>query len=576
MDTSFYLTAEKKTVDDLSSSRPNDLLSLIVGGEKGGFQAPDVKNTEHVLPNFPLERSEPAEGQMTSNANSAVVENSEELYKNSKPQAVTAVITCEDLEQSILLEISGNGSTLQQADQVLSIPDPKTEQPIANIDDHASQHLLSLLQKGTTPKDIARPPGLDIRSSEKLHISEDASLDSPVQTKEVNAENSSNSGQTLTLETLFGTAFMKELQSVGAPVSVQRGSVGSARVNVSEPHEFPFPVMDEDLVLANEIGSSADSYETGVLTSKQRLQTKPVNIEEQWIGFDGPQTELNPSQHRTGLKSKPGGFDGSVDIRLPEEDSLIMVNDPLNLQKYATAKTTARTELLPSQNTQVDIAGKLAALNSIFKDERVFTEAQESPHFLRGPYDLREPDIPFQNLSLQPSSPRIHTLRSNHRGPSFHPLDSHPANINPQIKFMSPEGIIQHDPLPNHKFPTNMVRPTFHHPSTGLSGAGYDPPRHHPLLQQMHMSGNFPPPHLLQGFPRSAPMLAQPNRGAPLPPNVNNHMTGFMTEPNPLQAFPFSNRPPNFAGLGMPPTGKALTSFSSFGVSTHCFISLCM
>ncbi|XP_059456064.1 uncharacterized protein LOC132186220 isoform X2 [Corylus avellana] len=544
----WFLEEEKKPVDDLSSSGPNDLLSLIVGGEKVGSQVSDLKNTENILPNFPSESSKPAEGHTTSNITSAVVENSEQLYKNNKPQAVPAVLTCEYLEQSILSEISESGSTLRPPVQVLSIPDAKAEQPKANIDDHASQHLLSLLQKGTGLKDIAPSPNLDIGSSDKPHNSDGASFDTAPQTKEVNADKSSNS-QNLTLETLFGTAFMKELQSVGAPVSVQRGSVGSARVDVSQPHEFPFPVMDDGLVLKNEIGSNTTSYESNVLTSKQRLQTKPVKIEEQWLGFDDLQRGLDSAQPHTRLKSKLDGFDGPVDMRLPEEDSLITANAPLNLQNYATAGNTARTELLPFPNTEVDIAEKLAAFN-IFKDERSFMGGQEGPPFLRGPYDVREPDVPYQNLSIQSSSPQLHPPHSNHAGPLFHPLDSHPGNITSQMKFMPPEGIIRHDP-PNHQFPANILRPPFHHPSTGLTG--FDSPSHHPMLQQMHMSGNFAPPHMLQGFPRSAPMPAQPNRGAPLPPHVNNQMTGFAPELNPLQAFPFGHRQPNFAGLGMRP-----------------------
>lgn len=545
----WFLEEEKKPVDDLSSRR-NDLLSLIVGGEKGGLLVSDVKNTDHVLPNIPFQSSEPADGHTTPNVTSAVVENSE-LYKN-KPQAVPVVMTCEDLEQSMLSEISENVATSHPPIQVVSIPDKKIEPPKATIDDSASQHLLSLLQKGTSLKDIEPSQNLEIQSSEKLHNNEGASLasfDSAVHdSKELNTENASNSGQTLTLETLFGTAFMKELQSVGAPVSVQRGSVGNARVDNLEPHEFPFPGMDDGHMPTNEIGSNTISYESSVLTSKQRVQTKPVMIEERW--FDDPQTELDSSQLRTGLKSKLGGFDGPVDLRLPEEDSLIMVNDPLSLQKYATAGNIAKTEVSPSPNTQVGIAEKLA-FNSIFKDERSFMGGQEGQPFLRGPYDPREPDIPYQGLSVQPSSPRLHPPHSNHLGPLFHQLDSHPSNINAQMKFMAPEGIIHHDPPPNRQFPANMLRPPFHHPSTGLSGL--DPPSHHPMLQQMHMSGNFPPPHLLQGFPRSSPMPAPPNRGAPLPPHVNNQMNNFMPEMNPLQGFPFSHRQPNFAGLGMPP-----------------------
>ncbi|XP_042965099.1 uncharacterized protein LOC122299158 isoform X1 [Carya illinoinensis] len=553
---------EKKLVADLSSSRPNDFLSLIVSGEKGGSReevSSDVKNTEHVLSNFPFERFEPADKK--SNLTSDIIENSEQLYKNNKLQALPAVLTCEDLEQSILSEISENGSTQQLPAQALSIPYPKTELPSVNINDHASQHLLSLLQKGTGLKDTVPSSNLDIRSSEKLQNNEGVSFDSAARTKEVNSENSSSSGQSLTLETLFGTAFMMELQSVGAPVSVQRGSAGSAIVDVPESHEFPFPEIDDALVLPNEIGSNSTSYESSVLTSKERLQTKPVKIDEQWFCFDDPQAEPDSFQVRTGLKSKLGGFDRPVDTRLSEEDSLITVNDPLNLQSYAIEKTAARTNALTSPNTQVDIAEKLAAWNAILKDKRAFMGGQEGPPFLCGARDRREPNITYQNLSVQPSSPQLQPPHSNHVGPLLHPLDSCPANIHTQLKFMTPDRIIHHDPPPNHQFPANMLRPQFRHPSPGLTG--FDLPSHHPMLQQMYLSGNFPPPHLLRGFPGSAPMSTQPNRGAPMP-HASNQMTGSMPELNPLQAFPFGHRQPNFAGLGLPPPAPEIG-----GVSTH-------
>ena len=62
----------------------------------------------------------------------------------------------------------------------------------------------------------------------------------------------------------------------------------------------------------------------------------------------------------------------------------------------------------------------------------------------------------------------------------FHPLDSHHANVNGQMKFMPIENIIHHDPS-NYQFPTNLIRPSFHHPSTGV--AGLDPSSRNPLLQ---------------------------------------------------------------------------------------------
>jgi hypothetical protein len=98
-------------------------------------------------------------------------------------------------------------------------------------------------------------------------------------------------------------------------------------------------------------------------------------------------------------------------------------------------------------------------------------------------------------------------------------LDSHPSNINTQMKFMAPEGIIRHDvPSPNQQFPGNMLRPPYHH-------------------HGMQRPGNFPLPHLLRGFP----------------PQSNNHGPGFMPDTNPMQGFPFSQQQHNFAGLGMQP-----------------------
>ncbi|XP_028120248.1 senescence-specific cysteine protease SAG12-like [Camellia sinensis] len=83
--------------------------------------------------------------------------------------------------------------------------------------------------------DIAQSPNLDSRSFDKLHISEGAIVGTaPDNSREEKADSIPHSGKNLTLETLFGSAFMKELQSAEALVSIQRGSVGSAGIDISE------------------------------------------------------------------------------------------------------------------------------------------------------------------------------------------------------------------------------------------------------------------------------------------------------------------------------------------------------
>ncbi|KAK7340305.1 hypothetical protein VNO77_21007 [Canavalia gladiata] len=522
----WFVEEEKKPVDDLSH-RQNDLLSLIVGGEKGGLQVSNVETTQNVAANFTLQNPEPAGEHKTSDAAHTAIDNSEPLYKSDKPEVLPAVLTCEDLEQSILSQVSENGSSCQQPSQEKDF-DAKTEQS-TSIDNHASQHLLSLLQKGTSHKDME--PSAILDSTEKVHNTEVTTgnvLDNP---GEANPD-VSNSLKTLTLETLFGSAFMKELQSVGAPLSVQRGSVGSAGTDVSEPLLFPFPTSDNvhnpptsDLTL-NRHGS-------GVLSSEKANQPKSNRFEEHWLGYGDSQGDVNPSLVQTEI-SKASGFNGPRDIHLPEEDSLITVSDPL--QNFLSAGNSVKTDL--SQDTTVDITRKLAALNPAFRDDRLMRN-QDGLAYPHGPYDMREPGIPYQNLNVQ-RSPQLHPPQMNHIGPMFNQLDSHPPHISSYMKLSSPEGMIHHDSPPNHQFPGNMLRPPFHQPSSGPTG--FDPPIHHPMLQQMHMQGNLPPPHLLRGFPR----------GAPLPPHPSNPMSGFMQEPNPMQNFPFSgHQHPNFGGPGM-------------------------
>ncbi|KAG4388878.1 hypothetical protein GLYMA_09G255400v4 [Glycine max] len=527
----WFVEEEKKPVDDLTH-RPNDLLSLIVGGEKGGLQTSNVETPQPIAANFAFLNSEPTGEHMTSNVAHTTIDNSELLYKSDKPEVLAAVLTCEDLEQSILSQVGENGSSRPQPIQDKDF-DAKSEQ-LTPVDNHASHHLLSLLQKGTSHNDMELSSILD--SSDKVPNTEGVTtgnvLDNP---GEANVD-VSNSSKTLTLETLFGSAFMKELQSVGAPLSVQRGSVGSAGPDVSESLLFPFPTSDNVHPPTGEL--TLNRHGSGVLPSEQTNHPKSNRFEEQWLGYGDSQGDGNSSLLQSEI-SKASGFKGPRDIHLPEEDSLITASDPL--QNFLSAGNLVKTDL--SQDTTVDITRKLAALNPAFRDDRLVTRNQEGLAFPRGPYDMREPGIPYQNLNVQ-RSPQIHP-QLNHGGPMFNQLDSHPPHISSYMKLPTPEGMVHHDSPPNHQFPGNMLRPPFRQPNSGLAGPGFDPPVHHSMLQQqMHMQGNLPPPHLLRGFPR----------GAPMPSHASNPMTGFMQEPNPMQGqgFPFSgHQHPTFGGPGM-------------------------
>ncbi|ERM96496.1 hypothetical protein AMTR_s00001p00260660 [Amborella trichopoda] len=183
----------EKIPDDTSSSKSTDLLSVFVNNGKG------IDNASAVAP-F---------------ANLHITDAPLELLKPGIPPRV---LTCEDLEQSILAEVKETNSDFTF--------DLISEQKPADVDNTASQGLLSFLQKGMGQ---GLPTDPEMGSSKTL-VSE---MQSP---SGIGVESDRSSEKTLTLKTLFGTAFMKELHSVEAPVSLQKSLGGGLP---------PFPIKDD-------------------------------------------------------------------------------------------------------------------------------------------------------------------------------------------------------------------------------------------------------------------------------------------------------------------------------------------
>lgn len=501
---------------------------MIVGGEKGGYDESDVKHSEQSLRTVSFHGYESAESYIASSATSSNVAKKEPFYEKSRPEAVSPVLTCEAVEQSLLSKISDNDLVLRPSDQRWSHSDADVKHPTVKSDDHASLHLLSLLQKGSSPVIAGY-------SDDGFNIGTAFS-----NKKEESTHNTSNPGKSLTLETLFGSAFMKELQTVGAPVSAQRGSSGSVKSDTSEPCG---PITDDGLLSNNEIRPSMIYHDHG----DQRQQNQPDIVRGQWLNLNGPRPELDSSHPHAKLGHKIGGYDRPAEMPFPEEDSLI-ISDSMNFQNLISMANSAKPQPMFSHHTQDNNA---AMFNAAFKDERQGMGGLEGLPFSSNPYDRRENEMPHRKAPVHSNFSQLHPPQTNNVK-LFHQFESHSPNMNSQGDLMLPEGMMHHDSQSNHQYVANMLRPPT---------AGFDHSIHHPMMQQMQNSVNLSPQHLLQGLSRGAPppminrsvpLHAHSVRGSAAPPQPNNQVPGLMQDFNSIPGFHVGQRVPNIGGPRMP------------------------
>jgi hypothetical protein len=328
-----------------------------------------------------------------------------EQYKHSDiPETVPVMMTCEDLEQTMLAQVKINSVSTQRnatKEHQTVVDEPVAMQKVS-VDNHASQHLLKLLQKGTD-NNASSSLGFQIGSADEPQSFDANSMSNggtsgsdPIN----KLDNAPTSGTNLTLEALFGAAFMNELHSKDAPVSI-RGSVTGG------PNEFAETGKTKDAAVPKEPG-----LEYSALTG-----------------------DLN--QGNTSLDKK------GVEIHLPEEDNLFMMNDFLPgqnsdilppvrssrveglLPEKAVDDLSYRLQsLVPGDAEHIQVLGP-DALGSHPCDQRFQVESQNLYHLLQG----RPPMM----------APR--------------PMMDHIVNRNQQTPFDMPQSI-RHDP--HRSFPSNV------------------------------------------------------------------------------------------------------------------------
>ncbi|XP_042046309.1 uncharacterized protein LOC121792432 isoform X1 [Salvia splendens] len=497
----WFSEEEAKAAADVPSAGQNNLLSLIVGSDKAA-------------------------------ANGI----SDQACSNSKEDSVPAVLTCEDLEQSIMSEYGAKPTNMQPHEKIWTATEGVIAQSSGHADNHASLHLLSMLQKSSDRTNtVVNPVNINLADNQVVSQEHDRTT---VVNKPKEEENG-NSGKALTLEALFGTAFMKELESVGAPVSAQRGSTGATQVDLPEPHAFPFPVGDNDISSSTVENRGLQRPNHDYNVSSNHRQIAKLGGADNWLGIGDSSVGISSPKRQTESFNKLGGFERNAGYQLPEEENLISAGDTHDPRLLPTLPGGNLINSVNSSSSMpINIAEKLAVFGGITKDKHSMggSEGMPFPHDL---FEQRGPDISYSNLQLQQQSSQHFQPPQIAQGRSmYHHLESHPAHMSSHLKFMSPERAFGHNSPVNHQLSSPMIRPSFHHnPNVRVSGFDAPPPQH-PMLHQMQMSGNHP----------------QFARGGPVP-HHGNQPTGFVQEMNQMQGHPFGPRLPNMGGSGLPMPG---------------------
>ncbi|KAG2610001.1 hypothetical protein PVAP13_4KG093000 [Panicum virgatum] len=501
----WFLDEDLKPAEDLSSK---SLLSMIVKNENPGpeniIHAPPLSDTavQNLSPRAPIDKFDSA-SKLHSFTSSTPADGILECNRSDIPVTVPVMMTCEDLEQTMLAQVESNSSSTQRnttKEHQVVVDEPVAMQKVSG-DNHASQHLLSLLQKGTDNKGSSSLSFQIGSVDEPQSVDANLMVNGAISGSDANnkVDNASTSGKNLTLEALFGAAFMNELHSKDAPVSIRGSATGG-------PNEF------------------AETGETLLSSSHERYY--PV---EQTLSFNNSKDAAVPKEPGISYSVVAGGqnqgntsFDKKgLEIHLPEEDNLFTVNDSLPGQNsdILSSVRSSRVEgllpgkavddlsyrlqsLVPGDAEHIQVLGP-DALGSHPRDQRLQVESQNLYHLLQG----RPPMM----------APR--------------PMMDHIVNRNQQAPFDMPQPM-RHDP--HRSFPSNVN--SMQHNLHGPGVPHLDPAAQHLMLQQMSMPGNFPP----EGLPRGV-----------LPSQPVHHMAGYRPEIGNVNNFHVHPRQPNYGEFGL-------------------------
>lgn len=490
-----YLYTENKLFEDFSSQ---DLPSLIANEGKVGSSTSIVSHDKlfnHV-----------ESGSITSNdsrqkfdaspTTALMVEVSEQFHQIDKPDQNHVVLTCEELEQSILADLEGRFNLQHAVHGPGIVTDENMKHQKSDVDDEASQHLLSLLRKGAKKeKEMTFGTGVDVEVLDELSLIDKSSLSYLAMPDKSTTEIIFSSEKSMILEALFGATFMNELQFAQAPT---RRAVIDDESNIDA---FPSTV--------------------GLLFPKS---------DARFCSSSGNR-QLNKFVHQIDIAplSKAGFEEKILEFYLPDEDSLIIESDALEL---------VISDHLPFVNTSKN-KEPVSKINVERLKDKLFTGTPRGDirisvldTTLQSPHDLVHARALNHNLQGTKASHNINYTRT------LHPLLQHLTNRNQQIKHI---GSQQNLNVPQNILENLVPQNSFNHASTpGIGPTSYDI-----MLQQMSIPRNFQRQLPLPGFARGIQLPCQ-----------RIFLQGYLPKANNADNIPLQQQQPNSGSFGIGNPGK--------------------
>lgn len=410
-----------------------------------------------------------------------------ELYGHCTP----GVVSCECLEDSSQSKIYGRYSTQHQLINKRSSYDVEDSQSSCSSLDAASQHFLSISQKGAGLTDLAESSTLNMWSSDTPYVSETGNEDHQLNKSAGACINNFDNNP---LEPISGN-LVRDSHSTALP-GTQKDLTSRSKQNDPLESQIAHLVVDNYIIplTTNESGSIREdegslfsSFDKQTSLSKRNSNLLVSDMQAN-VGLDlqgGPESK----------QSSQSSFH-DLAICLPDEDSLITVYDYILPQDsiFVDAGVTSSASVntfdrlsycgLADDYNKSDLAGFGSPTSSYHgSDDLVSLETYF--HSLR----MQQSDLQLHHSQLKPVKARTSLPKSqaSQKGSTLKPRDlkSYPRDLQS----------LQNLPRYAHISPSQHLRPAatrFDH-----YGSNYQ------LRQELTVPGNFPPQQLY-GMPRVA------------------------------------------------------------------------